>query len=56
MKRSKSVEILSNFQNFKSPCANVKPLIEHFLETVLVCTSHRHATRGRSPTWNIFLR
>jgi len=35
MKHYKSV-ILSNFQNIKSPCANVKPPIEDFLATVLV--------------------
>jgi len=30
------VEILSNFQNVKSTCANVKPPIESFLTAVLV--------------------
>jgi len=30
------VEILSNFQNVKSTCANVQPPIESFLATVLV--------------------
>jgi len=30
------MEILSNFQNAKSPCANVKSRIKEFLKTVLV--------------------
>jgi len=36
MKHYKSVEILSNFQNFKCPSANVKSPIEDFLAAVLV--------------------
>jgi len=32
----KSVEILSNFQNVKSPCANVIPMMKDFLATVLI--------------------
>jgi len=30
MKQYKLVKILSNFQNFKSPCANLKPLFKTF--------------------------
>jgi len=29
------MEILSNFRNVKSPCANLKPPIENFLATVM---------------------
>jgi len=36
MKHYKSAEILTNFQNIKSLSANVKPLVENFLATVVV--------------------
>ena len=36
MKHYKLAEILSNFQNVKSTCADIKPTIEGFLATVLV--------------------
>jgi len=55
MKHYKSVEILSNFQNVKNSCANVKPPSENFLATVLVWTSHPFARRFRCvrylPVW-----
>ena len=47
IKHYKSVEILSNFQNVKSPCANVIPPIEDFLATVLLWNSHHFARRFR---------
>jgi len=37
------VEILTNFQNVKSPRANVKPPSENFLAAVLIWTSHPFA-------------
>jgi len=41
------VEILSNFQNVKSTCANVKPPIESFLTAVLVQNLTSFARRFR---------
>ena len=50
MKHYKSVEILSNFLNVKSTCANVEPPIESFLATILVqnLTSFRMTVSLRS--------
>ena len=45
IKHYKSLDILSNFQNVKSPCVNVIPPIKDFLETVLIWTSHHFARR-----------
>ena len=47
MKHYKSAEIVSNFQNVKSPYVNVKTSIESFLATALVETSHPVARRLR---------
>jgi len=43
----KSVEILSNFQNVKSLCANVIPIMKNFLATILIWISHHFAWRFR---------
>jgi len=40
MKHDKSVKILSNFQNVKSPCANLKPLFKTFWRRFWFSTSH----------------
>jgi len=48
MKHYLSVEILSNFQNVKSSCANVKPPIENFMTTD---SSGLNLTSFRTTAW-----